>query len=104
MQKSSELPVCCWPSAARVITVGTLEFLIHRSSSCALSDSRYDLEMTDAFDTGYLESRERQQRALAAKATMPDLIDFHTQLAEHYARLLEEASAIVRIGSSDTPL
>jgi hypothetical protein len=38
-----------------------------------------------------LSERERQQRSVAARAVLPDTIEFHTGLAEHYAKLLVEA-------------
>jgi hypothetical protein len=39
----------------------------------------------------FLTIREKQQRELAERARVRDDIEFHTQLADRYARLLEEA-------------
>jgi hypothetical protein len=40
-----------------------------------------------------LSERECQQRGVAARAVLPEIVEFHTGLAEHYAKLLEEARA-----------
>lgn len=42
-----------------------------------------------------LSERERQQRDVAARVASLELVKFHTGLAEHYAKLLAEARALM---------
>jgi hypothetical protein len=41
-----------------------------------------------------LSERERQQRDVAARAVLPEIVEFHAGLAEHYAKLSDEARAL----------
>lgn len=50
--------------------------------------------MSDRDLIEYLTARERQQRAVVDRAILRDVIEFHSGLAEHYARLLVEARAM----------
>ncbi|HEX8412980.1 MAG TPA: hypothetical protein VF637_03725 [Sphingomicrobium sp.] len=47
--------------------------------------------MESFYQADYFLRREEQQRALAAKASLPDTVTFHSDLANHYARLYQEA-------------
>jgi hypothetical protein len=47
--------------------------------------------MDSSYQADYFLRREEQQRALAAKASLPETVTFHSELASHYARLYQEA-------------
>ena len=51
--------------------------------------------MTELNQVQYYEKRETEQRQRARAAKMPDIVSFHTELADRYRQLASEARMLL---------